>query len=899
LFVFKKKQFMEIRHLIITGFVLPALISCTSGEKHFITDASYRRNTEKSLDRKKSLFADQSLFSVFDREMSVAEREALTFLYAFMPVGDIADYDGDFYLANVRATFDAREAMPWGKQIPEVIFRHFVLPVRINNENLDESRMVFYKELAERVKTMSLEDAVLEVNHWCHEKVVYSPSDARTSSPLASVRSATGRCGEESTFTVAALRSVGIPARQVYTPRWAHTDDNHAWVEAWIDGKWYFLGACEPEPVLNMAWFNAPARRGMLMHTKVFGRYDGPEEIMETTECYTEINVIDNYAPTAKTTVTVTDKEGKPIEGAIVEFKLYNYAEFYTVARKTTDRAGQCSLSAGKGDMLAWATKDGNFGFRKISFGKDDLPVLIIDKQPGDEVIVDLDIVPPVEGTIPAEATEEQKAFNANRLREEDEIRNVYTATFYTEEKAAVLAEELGFQTDEIKDFLLKSRGNWAEVERFLRDTPAGLRPQAIALLNVISAKDLRDTPASVLSDCLNHTPSCTKEEQNSEIYRFYVLNPRVANELLTPYKGYIFSQIDREFADAVRENPQTLVEWVKQSINIHDELNPQRIPMMPIGVWKARIADERSRNIFFVAVARTLGIPARIDRVTSKVQYYRGQWMDVNFDAMGTDIARQGKVQASYIPVKSLENPNYYTHFTVAKINDDAQLQTLNFSRGAVDMGDGNTWAGLMKNPIPIDEGNYLMVSGARMADGKVLARISSFVVKAGETTSVTLVMRESSDDIQVIGNMDPEAKFIPVGSNEETSILQATGRGYFVLAILGARQEPTNHAIRDIVPFKNDFEQWNRSMIFLFRDQQNLQQFDEKEFGTLPYTIKYGVDRNGQIENMLAEALKLSDFGTLPIFVIADTFGRIVFVSQGYTIGLGEQMIKVIRRL
>ena len=104
-----------------------------------------------------------------------------------------------------------------------------------------------------------------------------------SSSPLASVKTAYGRCGEESTFTVAALRAVGIPARQVYTPRWAHTDDNHAWVEAWADGHWYFFGACEPEPVLNLGWFNSPASRGMLMHTKVFGRYNGPEEIMLET----------------------------------------------------------------------------------------------------------------------------------------------------------------------------------------------------------------------------------------------------------------------------------------------------------------------------------------------------------------------------------------------------------------------------------------------------------------------------------------------------------------------------------------------------------------------------------------------------------------------------------------
>ena len=205
-------------------------------------------------------------------EISTEQREALKFLYAYMPMADIADHSVDYFLENIDCSLQARQEMPWGKTVPEREFRHFVLPVRVNNEDLDSCRMVFYAELKERVQGLSMRDAVLEVNHWCHEKVTYRPTDARTSSPLASVKTAYGRCGEESTFTVSALRSVGIPARQVYTPRWAHTDNNHAWVEAWVDGKWYFLGACEPEPVLNLAWFNAPASRGMLMHTKVFGQ---------------------------------------------------------------------------------------------------------------------------------------------------------------------------------------------------------------------------------------------------------------------------------------------------------------------------------------------------------------------------------------------------------------------------------------------------------------------------------------------------------------------------------------------------------------------------------------------------------------------------------------------------
>ena len=46
---------------------------------------------------------------------------------------------------------------------------------------------------------------------------------------------------------------------------------------------------------------------------------------------------IENYAPTAKAVITVADAGGNPVEGAKVEFKVYNYAEFYSVATKYTD----------------------------------------------------------------------------------------------------------------------------------------------------------------------------------------------------------------------------------------------------------------------------------------------------------------------------------------------------------------------------------------------------------------------------------------------------------------------------------------------------------------------------------------------------------------------------------
>ena len=270
--------------------ILAAACVFSGCANHFISDSSYRETVLNDLDTRSSVLEAAGV-NLEAMGLETDEMEAMEFLYAYMPLGDMVNHSPEYYLEHYRLIQNALEEMPWGKNVPEREMRHFVLPVRVNNENLDSARYVFYEELAPRIKDMTMHDAVLEGNHWCHEKAVYMPSDRRTSSPLATVKTAYGRCGEESTLLVAALRSVGIPARQVYTPRWAHTDSNHAWVEAWVDGKWYFLGACEPEPVLNLGWFNAPASRGMLMHTNVFGRYDGPEEIVRETPNYTEINV--------------------------------------------------------------------------------------------------------------------------------------------------------------------------------------------------------------------------------------------------------------------------------------------------------------------------------------------------------------------------------------------------------------------------------------------------------------------------------------------------------------------------------------------------------------------------------------------------------------------------------
>ena len=886
-------KFLSICALSVV--LMLSTLSCTNN--HLISDEAERAVVQADFDKRVASWNQGNLFEVFGQELSEQQREALTFLYAYMPLGDITDYSGEFFLENIDYTFKAKEEMPWGKLIPEREFRHFVLPVRVNNENLDNSRKVFYEELKDRVKNLSLHDAVLEVNHWCHEKVVYTPSDSRTSSPLASVKTAYGRCGEESTFTVAALRSVGIPARQVYTPRWAHTDDNHAWVEAWVDGKWYFLGACEPEPVLNLGWFNAPASRGMLMHTKVFGRYNGPEEIMHQNPNFTEINIISNYASSASAFVQVVDAGGQPVADAKVEFKVYNYAEFYTVATKKTNAEGKTFLSAGKGDMLVWASKDGQFGYGKLSFGKDNELVVKLDKKPGEAYSVELDIVPPVEGNNMPEVTAEQRAENNRRMAVEDSIRNAYVATFMTDASAREFAKKYQLDEDVVAKILVASRGNHDVICNFLaRLRSDKSKAGGIDMLQRISSKDLRDVSLDVLID---HMQSHVYKE-NMDYFRRFIRNPRVANEMLTPYKLFFEKAISEADKAAFKADWNKLAVWVSENINVDATCNLGGAPISPAGVWKARVADAHSRNIFFVSMARSLGIPSRIDEVTGKVQLISNDGVtDVNFGATDQVKAKKGKLVAKYTPIKSLSDPKYYSHFSISKLTDEGTLQLLNYDEGDVDMGEGATWSNLLKVGTALDEGNYLMVTGTRLASGGVLAEMEFFQMEAGKTTTLDLVMRESKDDVQVIGSFNSESLYKPLDSEEMKSILNTTGRGYFVVAVLGVNQEPTNHALRDIAAKASDFEEWGRQMVLLFPSEEEYAKFRPQDFPGLPKNITFGIDKDGSIQKQIAKEMKLANSTILPMFIIGDTFNRVVFVSQGYTIGLGEQMMKVIHKL
>ncbi len=866
-----------MKQLLLTLASVATLCSCGGG---IISNNQTKQNVETKLEQRNWLPA-RTL------ETNNQEKEAMDFLYAYMPMGDAYDFTEELFLSNVKTALKTKTEMSWGKQIPEELFLHFVLPVRINNEDLDTSREQFFQELKPRLEGLSMEQAILEVNHWCHEKATYVPADGRTSSPSAVVKAAHGRCGEESTFAVAALRAVGIPARQIYTPRWAHTDDNHAWVEAWADGTWHYIGACEPEPVLNCGWFDAPAKRGMLMFTKVFGDYAGTEEVISQTDAYTEINVTENYAPTKKQITTVVDENGKPVKDATVHYTIFNYAQFYPAVSKKTDENGQTTFSSGIGDMVVHATKDGVYGFAKLQ-AQDTTLKVILNRTKGQTYQTNFDITPPVSLPVNQNITEQMRNDNNRRFAQEDSIRNAYAKTFFNQEQINELAKELNVDAKRLTPIMVQARGNHNDIKTFLSNTPENNRGVAMDLLEVVTKKDLTDTPAEVLTDHLNGAIAY----KNDANFKNYILTPRIDNELIVGFRGYFNEKMDVE---AINKKVA--------AIKLRPELNPANLRITAIAVDKLGMADAAALERYAISLMRTNGVAARREPITEKPQYFaNNQWNYIELPQLKNNASKEvakGKLQVKLDKESSTKEPKFYRHFTIAKLVD-GEWTTLDMSKSvAADMGEGVSHKTLFNSPLTLEVGTYQLLTGTRMADGSIAARASVFNIEAGKTTNVEMLLRKNTTKLQVIGEFNPESKFIAKDKTEEQTLLSKTGRGYFILALIDAKKEPTTHLLRGLESINKELTQWGRPVVLLLQNKERLGSFNISEFPALPTTLSYGQDDDGNTWDMLHSKMKLNKNTPLPIVVVGDTFGRVVYLSTGYNTSVGEQLKNVIGEL
>ncbi|MFC4101578.1 transglutaminase domain-containing protein [Paenibacillus xanthanilyticus] len=865
----------------------------------FSMDQETMARIERKFQAKQELAKNRArqLFGVFGQELTAEESWALKFLFAYMPVNDLADYEGELFLRHVRRTLEIREQMPWGPRVPDHLFLHFVLPYRVNTENIEDSRGILHAQLAERTKRLTMADAILETNYWCHEKATYIGSDLRTLSPLSMIRNARGRCGEESTLAVAALRSIGIPARQVYTPRWAHCDDNHAWVEAWADGQWHYFGACEPEARLDQGWFTPPARRAMLVNTRIFANYEGPEAVTLADDWFTEINLLANYARTKSITVRVLDAQGRPVPGADVRFEVYNYAELYPLAILPTNEQGAAVFMTGIGDLVVRAVKAGAWGEALLPASQVDRIELVLDQteQPSGAAL-DLDLAPPPEseGEPLEPLSEERLARHDRRLEEGTKLRAAYEVTFMREDEAAVLADAVGLPAERVWTLLRKARGNGREIAAFIEESAAPYGIWTLRLLESLNEKDLIDANRSTLLDHLEGALAVRGELQD-EVFERYVLCPRVQYEMIVPYKRYFQEAFTAAEAEAFRADPGRAARMLGETFELWEDLPNLKGKGNPVGTYELMRGDEVSRDILFVAISRSLGIPARLHPSEQKPQYLSadGGWADAAFAVEGGRGGHVANASGTIVLLKDLHADDaapvasYAENFSFARL-ENGVYRTLLFPHGMTDVYD---------KPLEAEAGAYRLITGVRMKNGAVRARLAYFDVVAGEETRAALVYRTAAIDLPDLGAIAAE-RWVTLPDGTSRRLGELIGEHGAIAAWIEAEREPTKHLLREIGELAAAYERTGVPIVLIADESQSGGALASSRYPELPAgTVLVAAQGKDALPAFAAQP-PASEAG-YPHLAVLDPRQRIRYAASGYRIGTGKEALQALTRV
>ncbi|MFT8362287.1 MAG: transglutaminase domain-containing protein [Sporolactobacillus sp.] len=796
------------------------------------------------------------------------QKEYMTWLYSNMPPGDAADYTFELFLSFVDHALMLRKTLPWCRELDEDKFRNDVLYYRVNNEDISNCRSIFYRALIDRIRNLNGEDRVLEINRWCNEIATYQSDDDRTISPLTVYRAGYGRCGEESNFLVSALRSVGIAARQIYVPWWSHCDDNHAWVEAWCNNSWHFLGACEPEPILDSGWFNNASSRAMLIVSRAFAFDPQEGELLGKFGPIYLYNQTFRYAPTRRYTFTVLDN-GRPIERAAIGLELLNMGAYYPIITLMTNHKGEVSIEMGRGDIhlsVSYENKIATCICHGERQGKMDIELYEHKKSDSDWATFDF-IAPKDSPVNPVTYDENHKKRRSEVLEYGTALREKRLRNFYDQEK---VSEFYG-----AKSYFRLAAGNFNEIYRFLKHDKNPIR---MKMLSTLSQKDFVDVQANVLEDHLSTSIAFDKSVPES-IFQSYILCPRIDYEMLTAWRSQLVNLITDQEKSVWHTDPEKLWNDLCLTIHCYDNGGYFHFTISPIAAYKEKIADELSLRILFVAICRTLGIPARLDPADRTPEY----WKNGHFHRVDK--------QEKRALVTIVRAPNvqfiYHQNWGLSRWTGD-HWQAIDLSEVV--------WENLnLKFSLPV--GYYRVLTTNRLPNGNQFAAEKRFCVSHEEQiVKITLILRDYQVSDMLEDYTLPSFDFFDKKGSDMSSDVIINDRKFKLLIWLEEGMEPTEHVLNELATYRAQVQSLPISVNFFLNDRKS---FGQRTLANLlsKWDKIHAYYGNWSDNLELIARRTYCDPGRPPLLVVCGRNGRAIYAFSGYNVGIVDMIMKIIK--
>lgn len=780
-------------------------------------------------------------------------------IYGHLHTNDLISEKPALFERYITPALSAFENISYVRDVSTEIFLSYVLPPRVNNEWLDGSREFLQEALLPYINPNNIVESVLAVNLWCFGKATYMPSNERTLAPYGVMRAGVGRCGEESTFAVCALRSVGIPARQVYVPRWSHCDDNHAWVEVWIKDSWHYLGACEPSNALDRGWFTAAASKAMLIFAKRWNS-SGSEKALVYEEGQALVANTKMYTVTQLLRVFVTEN-GTPVTKCKVRFQIVNFSELFTLYETETDATGYAEFETAMGDICVSVFTKDKYLLQKVDMRNEQNICIDLGRASFypelNNTALFLDLVPAAEKT---DITEPVLSEEFCIKQAEFELqRKLFTESFYRAESS-----------DPYGKYRTYARGNREELEKFINN-PLYTEYDKLLLLATLESKDFIDLQPGVLEDALiNALPY--KNKYAEEIYQRYILAPRVENEMLLPNRSALRMEIKESFAEAA-----DILKWLNE--NTSKITVGKRTNYLPSALEciKSKKVPEHAFDYVFVAICRAFGFPSRLNPNNGIAEWQNdnGKWISV--------VAEENTTAEITLINSTNETLNYFEHFTISVLKND-DFQTLDYS-GLV----------LQKEVVlKVPLGLYRVITSRRQIDGTASVIISHIIIADKSLNNrilIELPVDKTASKLKSISLLNTGNEML------DSLLSQITGKRA-VLIFASPGDEPTEHLFQEMLLCSEAFNKSNIQIEIYINEKKSIANETLQRVLNQVHGVHLTDNIDGKLLSNLQRLMQTGD-KRLPFVMIIDDNGRGVYASANYNIREAQTLLNIIEIL
>ncbi|MFH1010861.1 MAG: transglutaminase-like domain-containing protein [bacterium] len=526
--------------------------------------------------------------------------------------GDLVQVSAAELFDDLMAALETREQFPWVRELSEPDFCRYVIPVRVDDEPLQRYRRWLMQELGAAVKgCQTVEEAALEVNLWLGQRVTFRPTDWRDQGPLTTLSCGFGRCGEETILLVAALRCVGVAARMAYVPYWAHCDNNHAWVEVKVGEKWKYLGACEPEAMLNRAWFDEPVLRAPILLANVSDA-DSTESDAAKGRRLWQLNSTRNYMEPCRLGANLPKDWS---ENDRLSLAVFNFGGLRPIVRLAPTRA----MDVGVGDFLLLGQHKGKLFLQKVTTQGGEFLIVAVD--PTTDLPAELTLCyPQPKGEPRGQAGEtwqwrlkmarSQLALAQQKKREvPDWCVNLATSSDSTLARLLTVVQRAPGNAE---CFWQTYQGKSDGEQRLLLD-----------VLDCLSEKDLREISKETLADYYEGAFHAVRHfHSNVDSLRRYVISPRIGWEPTRPWRLPLEEKMDRIPEGSFAERAKKINEIVASRVGSMRGFRA----LDPYTAWEAGVVSEKLAPALACGMLRVAGVPSYVTIGKEWVTFHDGE---------------------------------------------------------------------------------------------------------------------------------------------------------------------------------------------------------------------------------------------------------------------------------